>query len=257
MAENNMVSIIMPSYNSRRFLRETIESVLSQTYPSWELLFVDDCSVDDTEAILLSFKDPRIRYFKNEQNKGAAISRNLALREAKGRWIAFLDSDDIWLPKKLEHQIRFMSDNDYHFSYHEYNEIDEESRFLGVKVSGPRRIRKTGMFNYCWPGCLTVMYDANVVGLVQIEDIKKNNDYAMWLKVCRKVDCYLLSEELAYYRKHKGSISNCNKIELAKWHYYLYHNAEKQNVFLSLFNTLRNLCFGVVKRLLFVKKSHR
>ena len=93
---NDLVSIIMPSYNCGRFVRETIESVLAQTYSNWELLFVDDCSTDDTEAIVRSFDDPRIHYYKNEQNSGAAISRNKALREAKGHWIAFLDSDDLW-----------------------------------------------------------------------------------------------------------------------------------------------------------------
>jgi glycosyltransferase involved in cell wall biosynthesis len=126
---------------------------------------------------------------QNEQNSGAAISRNYALREAKGRWIAFLDSDDLWEPTKLQKQIQFMTDNGYHFSYTNYSEIDEKSELNGRTVTGPKKITKTGMFNYCWPGCLTVMYDAETVGLIQIEDIKKNNDYAMWLKVCKKAKC--------------------------------------------------------------------
>ena len=245
----------MPSYNCGRFVRKTIESVLAQTYSNWELLFVDDCSTDDTETIVRSFNDTRIRYFRNEQNSGAAVSRNRALLEARGRWVAFLDSDDLWLPEKLEHQICFMEKNGCHFSYHEYEEIDEESQLLNVIVSGPGHLSKTGMFNYCWPGCLTVMYDTKEVGLVQIEDIKKNNDYALWLKACKKADCYLLKEILARYRKRKGSISNHGKLELVKWHYKLFHEAEHQNVVMSVVNTLRNLLFGVVKKVFYVKKK--
>lgn len=250
---NDLVSIIMPSYNTARFIAETIESVLVQTYVNWELIIVDDCSSDDTDRVVGSYVDTRIRYFKNKKNSGAAASRNRALREARGRWIAFLDSDDLWLPEKLEKQIRFMEEKNYHFSYTMYSEIDEESESLGRTVFGPRRISKTGMYNYCWPGCLTVMYDAEKVGLIQIEDIRKNNDYAMWLKVCRKADCYLLAENLAKYRKRTGSISNHSYVSLIKWHYRLYREAEGRGILPSVANTARNLFFGVYKKLLYVK----
>ena len=170
----DLVSIIMPSYNTAKFIEETIDSVLSQTYANWELIIVDDCSTDDTDAVVAKYQDDRIRYLKNEKNSGAAVSRNRALREAKGRWIAFLDSDDLWTPDKLEKQIRFMEENGYSYSYTNYLEIDEDSKPLGARVTGPKRITKAGMYAYCWPGCLTVMYDAKVVGLVQIADIKKN-----------------------------------------------------------------------------------
>ena len=178
-----LVSIIMPYYNTAAYIKESIQSVLNQTYTNWELLIVDDCSTDSTDEVLETIKDSRIRYFKNDKNSGAAVSRNKALREARGQWIAFLDSDDLWMPEKLEKQIYFMETNSYAFSYTNYEEIDADGNKTGVKVSGPKKITKTGMFNYCWPGCLTVMYDAMKVGLIQIEDIKKNNDYAMWLKV--------------------------------------------------------------------------
>ena len=195
---NELVSIIMPSYNTAKFISETIESVSAQTYPNWELIIVDDCSTDDTDAVVRPYLvDNRIRYIKNEKNSGAAVSRNRALREAKGKWVAFLDSDDLWLPEKLEKQIEFMEKNDYHFSYTNYIEIDEESKTNGKRVTGPKKITKYGMYNYCWMGCLTVMYDAETIGLIQIADIKKNNYYAMWLKVCKKSDCYLLDETLA------------------------------------------------------------
>ena len=193
-----LVSIIMPSYNTAKYISESIESVLKQTYANWELIIVDDCSTDETDDVVKSYlSDARIHYLKNEKNSGAAVSRNYALREAKGKWIAFLDSDDLWHPEKLEKQIEFMVNGSYHFSYTNYEEIDEQSNLLRVSVTGPKKITKQGMYNYCWPGCLTVMYNAEIVGLIQLEDIKKNNDYAMWLKVCRKADCHLLNEQLA------------------------------------------------------------
>ncbi len=251
---NDLVSIIMPSYNTGRFIKETIESVLAQSYSAWELIIVDDCSTDDTDDVVMAFlTDSRIRYIKNETNRGAAVSRNRALREAKGKWIAFLDSDDLWMPDKLEKQIAFMTENGYHFSYTNYIEIDEESRPNGKSVTGPKRISKHGMYNYCWMGCLTVMYDAETVGLIQIADIKKNNDYAMWLKACQRADCYLLNETLAEYRKRSGSVSNHGYVKLIKWHYKLYREAENKNPISSFVLTVRNLFFGVWKKIKYVK----
>lgn len=251
---SNLVSIIMPSYNTGRFIKETIDSVLAQSYSDWELIIVDDCSTDNTDEIVKPYlADARIRYIKNDTNSGAAVSRNRALREAKGRWIAFLDSDDLWEPQKLEKQIAFMEKGGYHFSYTNYVEIDEASVPNGKSVTGPKRITKHGMYNYCWMGCLTVMYDADVVGLIQIADIKKNNDYAMWLKVCKKAKCYLLDEMLAKYRKRSGSISNHGYTKLIKWHYKLYREAEGKNPISSLVLTVRNLFFGVIKKLKYVK----
>lgn len=251
---NDLVSIIMPSYNTAKFIEQTIKSVLAQTYTNWELIIVDDCSTDNTDKVVSSFlSDNRIRYYKNKVNSGAAVSRNRALRETNGKWIAFLDSDDLWSDDKLKKQVSFMEQNDYHFSYTNYVEIDEKNNPNGRLVTGPKRITKNGMFNYCWPGCLTVMYDVSKIGLIQIEDIKKNNDYAMWLKVCNKADCYLLDEILASYRKRNGSISNHGYSKLIKWHYRLYRKAEKQNVLFSLFNTGRNLVFGFYKKKRYVK----
>lgn len=251
---SNLVSIIMPSYNTGRFIKETIESVLVQSHSNWELIIVDDCSTDNTDEIVGQYlADTRICYIKNEKNSGAAVSRNRALRKAKGKWIAFLDSDDLWEQDKLEKQISFMQDNGYDFSYTNYIEIDEESKANGKIVSGPKCITKHGMYNYCWMGCLTVMYDAEKVGLIQIADIKKNNDYAIWLKVCTKAKCYLLNETLAKYRKRSGSISNHGYIKLIKWHYKLYREAENKNPILSFVLTIRNLFFGVVKKIKYVK----
>ena len=255
--EKGLVSIIMPSYNTASYIKETIQSVLNQTYQNWELIIVDDCSADNTDEVLGTIKDPRIRYFKNDKNSGAAVSRNKALREARGQWIAFLDSDDLWMPEKLEKQIHFMEKNDYSFSYTNYEEIDVEGKKTGIRVTGPKKITKTGMFNYCWPGCLTVMFDANKVGLLQIKDIKKNNDYAMWLKVCKKVNGFLLDEYLAFYRKGRvGSVSTHSIKTMILWHYKLYHDAENMGVIKSLFNTGRNLIFGFYKKCKYVSKEN-
>lgn len=251
---NDLVSIIMPSYNTGQYIAESINSVLNQTYKNWELVIVDDCSTDDTDVVVSSFGDDRIKYFKNDKNIGAAVSRNKALREAKGKWIAFLDSDDLWLPEKLEKQIKFMVENDYHFSYTKYEEIDENSVSIGVVVSGPKRITETGMYNYCWPGCLTVMYDAEYVGLIQIVDIKKNNDYAMWLKVCKKADCYLINENLAKYRKRNGSISNHSYFKLIQWHYKLFKDADNNSSLVLVFYTIRNILFGILKKMIYRKQ---
>ena len=253
---NELVSIVMPSYNTANYIEASIESVRHQTYENWELIIVDDCSTDNTDEVVRPFlTDGRIRYLKNEQNSGAAISRNRALREAKGKWIAFLDSDDLWLPEKLEKQVTFMEQNGYHFSYTNYEEINMAGEKTGVRVTGPKRITKTGMFNYCWPGCLTVMYDAEAVGLIQIADIKKNNDYAMWLKVCKKAHCYLLDECLGKYRKGRaGSISTHSIKTMIEWHYKLFREAEKQGTVRSIVNTGRNLVFGFYKKKRYVKK---
>ncbi len=254
---NELVSIITPSYNTEKYIEDTIKSVLAQTYQNWEMIIVDDCSTDNTDEVVMPYlADSRIRYLKNEKNSGAAMSRNYALREAKGKWIAFLDSDDIWVPEKLEKQIDFMEKGGFHFSYTAYAEMDENGLPLNRTVKGPKKVTKTGMFRYCWPGCLTVMYDAEQVGLIQIEDIKKNNDYAMWLKVCKKASCHFLDETLAKYRRGRsGSVSTHGIGTMVKWHYKLFREAEGQSVLAACFNTIRNLGFGVIKKLFYVKKG--
>lgn len=253
---NDLVSIITPSYNTAMYIGDTIKSVLAQTYENWEMLIVDDCSTDDTDEVVKPYlSDQRIKYFKNEKNSGAAVSRNKALREANGRWIAFLDSDDLWLPEKLERQIDFMEKNNYAFTYTDYAEIDEGGYEKEIIVTGPSRISKTGMYNYCWPGCLTVMYDAKEIGVIQIYDIKKNNDYAMWLKISHIADCYLLNECLAKYRRGRsGSVSTHGMLTMIGWHYRLYHDAECMSELKSAANTVRNVFFGIYKKIRYVKK---
>ena len=258
MQDYGLVSVIMPTWNCTNFICESIKSVLAQTYQNWELLIQDDCSTDNTISVIRQFvdDDSRIKYECNTQNSGAAITRNNALRRATGRWIAFLDSDDLWHPQKLEKQLKFMTEKDCHFSYTGYEEIDESSKRTGVKRSGPKHVTKFGLYSFCWPGCLTVMYEREQIGLLQIADIQKNNDYAMWLKVIQKADCYLLDECLARYRRgRKGSVSTHGYATMISWHYKLWHEAMKMNVVASLFWTGMNLACGVYKKLRYVKHA--
>jgi len=257
MCRIELVSIITPSWNCGQYLEETIKSIQAQTYTNWELLFQDDCSTDGTKDLVMKYaaEDSRIKYECNPNNSGAAITRNNALRRAQGKWIAFLDSDDLWEPEKLDKQISFMISNGCHFSYTGYREINDYSELTGKYVTGPSHISRFGMYCFCWPGCLTVMYDREYVGLIQIEDIQKNNDYAMWLKVCHKADCYLLDECLAQYRRGRtGSISTHGYITLIKWHYKLFRDAEKLNPLYSGLLTILNLICGFYKKVRYVKQ---
>ena len=250
------VSIIMPNYNCDKFIEESIKSVLSQTYENWELLIVDDCSTDKSVEIVKKYCeiDNRIKLFINDKNSGAALSRNKAMREATGKWIAFLDSDDLWKPTKLEKQLTFMKENDYDFSYTEYEKIDEKSNSLKVLVTGPKKITKQGMYNYGWMGCLTVIYDAEKIGLIQIKDIKKNNDYAIWLQVAKKSKCYLLPENLALYRIRKKSISHDKFSKKLKSHYDLFHYCDEKSALCSVWFACWNMFFGVIKKMKYERR---
>lgn len=256
MDKQDLVSIIMPSYKCGQFISESIRSIQAQTYQNWELIVVDDCSEDNTIDTVLAFKksDDRISLYQNPVNSGAAVSRNTALRNAKGRWVAFLDSDDLWEPTKLEKQIKFMEDNGYAFSYHEYVEIDEKDQELGVHVSGKEKVSKFDMYACCWPGCLSVMYDASKTGLIQINDIKKNNDTALWLKVVRKADCYLLKECLGKYRRRANSITPKPLWQRIWAHYPLFHVGEEMNPIRATFWVGMNVFGNAYKKFRYVRK---
>ena len=239
-----LVSIIMPSWNTGRYIAESIQSVLDQTYTNWELIIVDDCSTDDTDEVVESFQDSRIVFLHNETNCGAALSRNYAMRVARGEWIAFLDSDDLWLPEKLERQIEF------DLSYHEFERIDEENRPLNIYVSGPHMVDKRKMYRYDYIGQLTMMYNANHFGLIQIKDIKKNNDYAIRLQLFKVpgTKAYLLKENLAKYRVRKKSISHDKLIKKLRSHYDLFHDCDEKPGIVALWYACWNMWFGVWKK---------
>lgn len=245
---NDLVSIITPSYNTAEYIAKTIRSVQDQTYKNWEMIIVDDCSTDNTDDVVREYLlDTRIKYLKNEKNSGAAISRNYALREAKGRWIAFLDSDDLWVPEKLEKQIRYMEANNYAFSFTDYR-ICLNGVWMPYICTGPDVVNKRRMYNYCYFSTITVMYDQEKIGLIQIADLRKNNDYAMWLQIIEKSKAYRLPECLSYYIKHDSSISSGSKIKLIKWHYLMFRKGLGKNPVLSCLLTCNNLVHGVWKK---------
>lgn len=247
---DGLVSIIMPSWNTGKYIAESLESVINQSYENWELIIVDDCSTDNTDKVVQHYlEDSRIKYLKNNQNSGAALTRNRALREAKGEWIAFLDSDDLWKPDKLQKQIDFMNKNQYVFSYHDYEKIDEKSNPLNIYVSGPDVVTKRKMYNYGYPGCLTFMYSAKAMGLIQIKDIKKNNDYAILLQLCKKADCYLLKENLAEYRIRKKSISHDKLWKKLKSHYDLFYLCDNRPMVIALWYACWNMWYGIIKKM--------
>lgn len=231
------VSIITPCYNSEQFLAETIESVLCQTFSNWEMLIVDDCSTDKSYEIASEYakRDSRIKVYRNEKNQGAFFSRNFAIEQARGKYIAFLDSDDLWLPVKLEKQLAFMQSNDCDFCFSEYEWIDENSIFLGVKARVIKSLSYKKNLLHNWPGCLTVVYDATKLGLVQ--GLKKGNgdDYSLFLDALRKAKKAMgLNCVLAKYRRHASSISY-NRMKMVKEHFFVLHNIEKIPAFLSVF----------------------
>ena len=254
---SGLVSIIMPSWNTGRFIAESIQSVIDQTYPNWELLIVDDCSTDNTDEVVEPFlRDKRIKLYKNEINSGAALSRNRALRQANGEWVAFLDSDDLWMPDKLEKQIRFMNKNGFYLSYTDYERIDENGKSLNIHVSGPKTVNKQRIYRYDYIGQLTMMYSAKYFGLIQIKDIKKNNDYAIRLQLYKKrgTEAHLLKENLAKYRVRKSSISHDKLSKKIKSHYDLFYVCDGNPSYVALWYTCWNMWYGFWKKCLYERK---
>lgn len=248
-----LVSIIMPSYNTAKYIEASINSVLAQTYTNWELLIVDDCSTDNTDGVVAKFKDSRIKYIKNEKNSGAAVSRNRALKMATGKWIAFLDSDDLWVPEKLEKQIAFMEENGYHFTYTDYR-ICLNGIWQPYIMTGPKSVGRWKMYNYCYFSTITVIYDREKVGLIKIADLKKNNDYAMWFQAVKKVRCYRFPGCYSYYIKHDGSVSSGSKWKLIKHHYILFRKGLSKSPAVSALLTMNNLIHGVIKKYIYRTK---
>lgn len=252
---NDLVSIIMLSRNGGRFADQSVRSVMAQTYTNWELLFYAPYSKDSVISRMMELKDmdARIQVFQVvEQEKD--LSRNYGLRDAKGRWMAFLDCGDLWEPEKLERQIAFMETRNYHFSYTEYEKIDLFLWMRGVIFGGPKKLTREDIIRCCWPGYLTVMYDAQEVGQIQIEDFHYNNDYALWLKVCEKADCYLLPECLAKLRTPQSNIVQYLLTDKLNWRYRVYRKILGSGVFVSTMMTLRNLLYSTLKRVKYYRR---
>lgn len=253
-----LVTVITPIYNGEKTISYTIESVLNQTYKNFEMIIVDDISTDKTREIVERYvkKDKRIKYFLLDEKGGASMARNFALSKAKGEYIAFLDGDDIWHKEKLEKQIKFMQDNNYYFTYTDYEYIDENNNELNIVRKCPKKVTYRRMLLGDSIGCLTVIYDARKVGKIKIEKLDKRNDYAIWCLALKKVKRgYKYNEVLAQYRKNTNSISSGKKYKLLKYHYNLHRNINKFNPITSGFLTVTNTINYILNRVFREKKK--
>jgi len=248
---NNLVSIITPSYNSSKFIEECVNSVVSQTYTNWELLIVDDCSDDNSKELLLDLekKDERIRVTFLDNNIGAAKARNISIRNAKGRYIAFLDSDDIWEKSKLEKQIKFMEKDDIAFSFTTYTPISEDGSVSFPEIKVPSKIDYFAYLKNTIIGCLTVVIDKKKVGDFEMPIIKSSHDMALWLLIMKRgFDAYGLNESLAKYRI--VSVSNtANKWHATKDVWAVYRQFEKLSFFNSIWCFLNYAFNAIIKRI--------
>ena len=246
MCVKGLVSIITPTYNCGRFIGETIESVQQQTYTNWEMIIVDDCSTDDTKSVVEKYlqQDKRIKYHCLAENSGAAVARTKAMELATGQYMAFLDSDDLWMPDKLEKQLEFMQKNNYAFTSTSYQHMSEEGEMLPKVLHAIPKTDYNRLLLDCPVGNSTVMYDVSRMGKFQVPNIRKRNDDALWLAMLKKESyIYGLSNVLMKYRLRNNSISS-NKWSLVKYTWQLYRDIEH----LSVFTSVWHICWwGVIK----------
>lgn len=247
-----LVSIIMPCYNAGRFIAQSIKSVISQTYQNWELLITDDCSTDKSTGIVESFceKDNRIILIKSEKHQGIAATRNISIERAKGRFMAFLDCDDLWICDKLEKQVGFMLEHKIGFSYAYYEIIDNEG------ISKGKIIKTAGVVGYnkylknTIIGCGTVMLDRDIVGDIRMPKNDTSDDMALWLSLMRKgFKAFPIEEVLLKYRVTSNSASS-KKLKAAKDVWHVYRINENLPFFRSMFCFIC-YAFNAVKKRLF------
>lgn len=245
---SELVSIIVPVYNVEKVIKETMDSVLAQTYPHWELLLVEDCSKDNSAGIIMDYiaekGDNRIRLIRQPSNQGAARARNRGLKEARGRYISYLDADDLWIPEKMEKQIKFMERKDAAFSFTGYEFADENGIGLGKIVRVPESLSYTQALSNTTIFTTTVMFDTQKISkdLLEMPEIK-SEDTALWWKVLRTgYVAYGLDENLARYRRAGRTLSS-NKL-VAIWRIWnLYRKAEG----LSLIRSMWHFCFWAAR----------
>lgn len=227
-----LVSIIMPAHNAEKYIRQSIQSVINQSYQNWELIITDDASTDRTIEVIESFKEDRIKILKLTQNAGAAVARNASIERAKGDFMAFLDSDDLWHKDKLAKQIAFMQENEISFSSTEYGNIDEKGQLVNI-TKNHDQLDYDGILKYC-PGNSTVIYNTNQLGKFYIPNIRKRNDFVMWLQVIKSAQIlYGLKEPLTYYRVREDSLS-IDKKSLIKYQWQVYRDIEDLSLVKSL-----------------------
>lgn len=226
-----MVSIITPVYKCEKLIEETIKSVLNQTYKNWEWLLVDDCTPDNSAEIIKKYqeKDNRIKYFKLNENSGAAIARNKALNESRGRFVAYLDADDLWKNNKLEKQVSFMKENGYAFSCTDYEKIDENGNSLNKIVTIPKEVTYELFLRNTIIQTVGVMVDTKLTGkeIIKMPNIRRRQDAATWCQLLKNgFNCYECPENLSYYRVVSNSLSS-NKFKAVKMNWYWYRKIEK------------------------------
>lgn len=246
----DLVSIITPSYNSEKFISETINSILNQTYSNWELLITDDCSTDNTIEIVnyYSKRDSRIKLFTLEKNSGAGVARNNSIMHAKGKYIAFCDSDDQWKEFKLSKQVDFMVTNNLSFTYSSYDVIDEDNNKL-KSIFSPIKLSYKKMLRNNYVGCLTAIYDQDKLGKIYMSKIRKRQDWTLWLKIFKIIkNTRGINETLAIYRDRRGSISN-NKVLLLKYNWIIYNEELGFNKLKSLMLLLNFLYYYARKKI--------
>ena len=241
MMENQpLVSVIMPSYNAERYIAESIESVLHQTYRNWELIITDDCSSDRTPEIVHSYcqQDQRISFVVAEQHSGIAQTRNQSIARAKGRFIAFLDNDDIWVPEKLDKQVQFMVENNYAFVYSAYELMNEDGTPKGKTIKTAGVIDYDKYLKNTIIGSGTIMLDTAKTGSLQMPDNATSDDMALWCKILKDGhQAHPMKETLMKYRVRSNSAS-ANKLKAAKDVWLVYRKQEK----LSFFHALTCFC---------------
>lgn len=219
-----LISIITPAYNAGAFLEETIKSVQAQTYKNWEMLIVDDCSKDNTVEVAQRYarEDPRVRLIRHEENQGVAGARNTALAQAKGEYVAFLDSDDLWLPEKLQKQLAFMEENGHILTYTAFQRFDSETGERGKVIPAPPKMTYQSIFYNTAIGCLTVMVNRERSGPIEMPKLRHAEDQCTWQSILKDGHtAYGIPEVLALYRVSGGSMTaNKGKAARRQWDVY-------------------------------------
>ena len=249
MENQPLVSVIMPCYNMERFISDTIASVRKQTYPNWELLIVDDASTDRTVEIAKAYceTDSRILLVVKDKHSGIAASRNQSIHMAHGRFLAFLDADDIWHPEKLERQLRFMTDKNIGFSYSTYDWIDEDGKPLNKTIKAVDNLTYEMYLRNTIIGCSTVMLNTDIVGEVTVPNFRTSEDTATWLNILRKgFIAYAIDQPLTSYCIRTRSASS-NKLKASADLWKVYRQNEKLPFFKAS-NCFLHYAFHAIKK---------
>lgn len=228
----------MAAYNSEKYIAESIQSVFNQSFSDWELIVSDDASTDKTCEIVENFqeKDSRILLLKSDKNQGAAVTRNRAIEKAQGRYIAFLDSDDLWHPEKLARQVAFMEKNHVAFSFHAYSMYSEDWSQKLIDFQVPEKVSYRELLYSNVISMCAAVYDQKLLGAkIYMPLILKRQDYGLFLNILKKIECaYSLPDDLLKVRIHSQSLS-ANKWKAAQYQWKLYREVEKFNLFKTLY----------------------